>query len=486
MRKADLPRRLSFEDAAFVNFERPSMPMNVGSVAIFEGRVPFAGFQAHVERRIDEVPRYRQRLIPIPFGIAHPVWADDPAFDVRNHVKPLHLPPPGDDRELARVAGEFFARPLDRERPLWEIRLVHGLHGGRTAQLSKIHHCMVDGVAGIGLLAALLDAEPGTRVERRPRARATRPLPHWSQVLIDAACDRAEEGLSQAEALSLGLLHPLVPVRRLMSVAAAFEKAGPYLVVPGAAAPWNGQLVSPARVVWQELPLDLIREAARRNHATLNDVVLALLAGALGRYLEAHGHRRDVTLRVATPVNLRPSADRDGLGNRVSMMLASLPVGERDPVARVRMIHLESLALKRSGQPHGVDAVLAALGNLPPMAHLLVGRSLTLPNRLANLICTNVPGPRTILYCMGHRMTAHYPWVPLGWRMGLGLAVMNYDRGLYFSFTADAHLRDDPSHLGAYVADEFGALCEATGIPRTVTTHAGVPLGDAPASLAQN
>ncbi len=445
-------QRLTFQDAAFANLERDAFPMNVGSVGIYNDAIPFGRFLAHVDRRIQLIPRYRQRLMKVPLGLHFAEWVDDPDFDVRHHVSAATLPAPGTDEQLAAMASEFFATPLRRDQPLWEMRLVEGLSDGRTAHLAKVHHCMVDGVAGVALLAALLDTTPETRYVRE-RARETSPLPGPLTLLTNAVFDRAIDRIRLNEQIALNFLHWQAPAEGARSIARALAAAGPYFAARAPKTPWNMPLHSPSRVAWAVIPFEDAHAAARALGGTVNDLALTVISEGLRRYLEQEGvETKDLVLRAGLPVSVR--GEGDALGNRVSFMLAGLPVSVRDPRERFARISGEVSELKQKRQANGIEQLMERLGDLPPVVHAVSGRILTMPNPLTNLICTNVPGPLQPLYLQGHRMMRHYPWVPIGWRMGLSVAIMSYDTGLYFSVTAD---RETPGDLTA-IAD---GICEA-------------------------
>jgi diacylglycerol O-acyltransferase len=467
VRTRELPHRLSFQDAAFANFERDSFPMNVGSVGVYDGEIPFARFLAHVDRRIQLVPGYWQRLIEVPGRFEHPAWINDPDFDVRRHVSSVTLPPPGNEAQFARAAGEFFAAPLRRDRPLWEIRLVEGLSDGRTAHLAKAHHCLVDGIGAVRLFGVLFDTTPEVRPLRQRRPRDLSPPPDPLTLAADAVFDRALEQVRLAERVALALLQWRETVRSVRSVMRALWAAGPYFVVPAPPTPWRMRLHAPDRVAWQSLPFDEVRAISTSLGGTINDLALTLVAGGLARYLESQSVCTEgLVLRVGLPVNVRRHTRAATAGNRVSMMLAGLPVGERDARARFRMIHKDIFDLERNRQAAGVEELMERLGELPPILHALTGSMLTLPNYLTNLICTNVPGPRSPLYLLGHRMIEHYPWVPLGWRMGLSVAAMRYDAGLYFGITGDHQIPGDIKIVAAGIRESFDALRETTIVPQ--------------------
>ncbi len=467
--KDQLPKRLSYGDAAFFNFERDAMPMNVGSVGVYEGIISYPALLAHVDRRIDQMPRYRQRLVPVPLSVAHPVWIEDLHFDITRHVREVELEPPGDRAQLVQLAARFFAQRLARDRPLWELLIVRGLAGRRTAHVAKVHHCLVDGVAGVELLAALLDPEPKAPEERRPVRPAAPPIPSGERLIADAFFDAMADQVRFGGQLALALADPLAAVKAMLEVARAFNSAGSYFAIPAPSTPWNHRLVSPSRLAWRSLPFEEVRDVARTLGGKINEVALSAVAGALGRFLRDLGEEtEDVELRVACPVNVRSDGEADDLGNRISFMLLGVPIGQMDPLDRFARVHAASVAAKAAGQPTGVDALMQIVGSLPAAQHALLGRTLSMPNTLANLICTNVPGPLVPLYCMGHRMVEHYPWVPLGWRMGLSVALMSYDRQIGFGITADRETPGDLDRLAAHLADCFEELRDAAGVePRS-------------------
>jgi WS/DGAT/MGAT family acyltransferase len=459
---SQLPSRLSYEDAAFINFDRYEFPYNVGSVGIYEGSIPFEEYRAHCDLRLDAVPRYRQRLLRVPFELAHPAWHDDPEFDIERHISRVILRPPGDEAQLRHLAGDFFATPLDRSKPLWEIRLVHGLSGNRTAHLAKMHHCLVDGVAGAQLLAALLDTEPlpaeGPRSELLP---APASIPGPAARLLDAAFDRVQQQIDVAEGLTLALLDPASAIRSVRSMVRSLQGAAPHMFRIGRT-PWATRLTAPSRLAWQMLPFDAVHHVKEALHGTINDVALTVLSGALGRYLASHDlEPTGVSVRALIPVNVRSEGEGESLGNRVSFMLAGLPVGIADPIARFLAIQSEVGHLKEIDQAGNLDRLSRVIGLTPPALQRFLATRLAMPNFIYDLVCTNVPGPRQPLYCMGHRMIEHHPWVPIGWRAGLGVAVMSYDQGLYFSLTADQSALEDLDRLAGYIGEAFDELEEA-------------------------
>lgn len=454
--------RFNYQDAGLVNFDRDWFPHNIGSVGIFEGTIGFDRYLAHVDERLDLVPRYRQRMIRAAFNLATPSWHDDPEFDIRHHVRLVSLPQPGDERQLRHLAGEFFAEPLDRDRPLWQILLVQGLSGGRTAQLVKAHHCLVDGVGGVQLLIALLDTTPDPTARRAGVSFIAEPLPNAVTRFINSAFDRLDDQLDVAKSLALTAMDPASIGRWGRAVGRALGAARPHLMHTAPDTPWNTKLSGPRRLAWQDIPLGETRTICSALGGKVNDAVLTVLAGALRRYFLLHGWNTEgVVLRVVVPVNVRNDGEARALGNHVSIMLAGLPLDVADPVARFRAISGEMKSLKEADQAGGFSDLLRFFGRLPAPVQAALGRRLTAPNFLANLLCTNVRGPETPLYCLGHQMAAHYPWVLTTWRMGLSVAVMSYMDNLSFSFTGDAGVLPDLERLAEFLADDFRELSAA-------------------------
>lgn len=458
MAESELPQRLSYEDATFYYFDRDEFPYNVGSVGIYEGLIAFDAYRWHVERRLDRVPRYRQRLVSVPLDIALPAWHDDPDFSIENHVTHAVLPEPGDEDQLRSMAADFFATPLNRDRPLWEIRLVHGLSGDRTAHLARIHHSMIDGISGVELMGAILDVEqhpadePASDRWQRPAA-----MPGPFARFVDAAFDRLVDQIDTAENVANGLVDPGSVLRNVRAIVGSFWASRSHLFRTGGT-PWSTRLTSPRRLAWQSLPLEEVRRISKTLGGSVNDVMLAVLAGAFARYVSFHGVQLDNEVRALIPVNVRTKAEQRSLGNRVSFMLAGLPVGLDDPIARFRAIHSEIGHLKEIDQAGSLDKLAAVLGQTPPTLQRRLGERLRLPNFVSDLVCTNVPGPEVPLYCAGHRMIDHYPWVPIGWRMGLGVAIMSYDQRLSVTLTGDASVLADIDRLATFVGEAFDEL----------------------------
>lgn len=466
MAQGDLSRRLSAQDAAFVYNESEAEPMNIGSVAVFEGEIPYEALVSNIQSKIHLIPRYRQLLTFAPLNLNHPTWEFDPNFAVRNHIIPVRLDAPGTADQLRDVAAKLFQGMLDRDKPLWEIYLVHGLEGGRSAMVSKVHHCLVDGVSGIELLMVVMDvsADPPPPAPA-PEQPPVMPVPDPLTRLADALFDRLADSLRTTAGFQKSLLDTIDNPAGLRSLGRALETALPYLAVPALRAPFNQRISVERTLAWSHYDFAEFRSIRQKAGGTVNDVVLAMLGGALARYYEAHGVKTDGQVaRVGTPVNVRRSDQRGSLGNRVSMLLIEVPLGIRAPLERLAAIREQTERLKRQNVADGVELMSDSIGSVPPLMQSLMGALPKPPNTLINMVCTNVPGPMIPLYSIGQRLEAHYPLVPIAWEMGVGCAVTSYNQKLYFGLMADAKAAPDVDRLGSFLTEAYVELRAAAGV----------------------
>jgi WS/DGAT/MGAT family acyltransferase len=461
--------RLTVQDSAFVYFERDESPMHLGSVGIYEGRIPFQRFVDHMNGRIRLIPRYRQRLMFVPFNIAFPTWEDDPDFDILDHIHRVSLPPPGDDDQLARLASELWAPPLSRTKPLWELFLIEDLSGDRTALLAKVHHCMIDGVSGIELLMAALDISPEpSPPQPEDSAYAPAPITGRETRLLDALFHQVDQAIKTFADFQQSLVNPRKRLGRSTETFRDLTQLAPLFTHSVPKTPFNAPLSGRRSIVWSEMPFDEIRGIRRALGGTVNDVALTIVSGALQRYLQLHGQSTDgLDLRVMTPVNIRREDEKGKLGNRISAMFVPLPVGISDPVERAKVVRERVEALKEANQARAVDTLLRMMDVAPVPLIATVGSGPWAGNTLLNLVCTNVPGPMIPLYCVGHRLLAHYPLVPLTWELGIAVGITSYDQTLYFAFTADAKVVPDVKRLKEFLDQSFLELRTAAGVTPT-------------------
>jgi diacylglycerol O-acyltransferase len=469
-------RRLSAQDASFLYMERPEAPLHIGSIAVFEGHVPYEQFVQNIASKIHLIPRYQQRAVPAPFNLGHPTWEWDPDFDLHRHVMRVKLDPPGTDAQLLELSARLFEGMLDRNKPLWEIYQVEGIEGNRTAMVSKVHHCLVDGVSGIELLMIVLDVSPNPAPPPSAPVTNTRPaIPPSTSRLLDAVFDNWAERLDRFSEFQKSTLNSVTTGEsQTRTVLRSLEAAQPYMANPVARAPFNKPLTRERRLVCSEFSFAEIRAIRATCGGTVNDVVLTVLAGALGRYLEMHGEStRDRKLRVLAPVNVRREDEGGNLGNRVSMLLIEAPAGEPDAVSRLKTITETTEKLKRQNVASGTEILGDLLGAIPPMFQSLAGLLPPPPNNLANLVCTNIPGPMIPLYSVGHRLLAHYPMMPLAWEMGVGCGVTSYDQKLYFGLMADPNAAPDVGRLKEFLDQAFVEPRSAAGVEKSDLPQVG-------------
>jgi WS/DGAT/MGAT family acyltransferase len=448
--------RLSTVDALFLELEDRQAHMHVGACAVFEGPPPpFRDFLKLIEARLSSVPRYRQRVLPVPFKQGRPVWIDETQFDLEYHVRRTALPAPGGDSELKKLVGRLFSQQLDREKPLWELWLVEGLPGGRFAVVSKTHHCMLDGVSGVDLATVLLDTEanpspPETLDDWKPR-----PAPPLTDLLVSSV----KEQLSHPLRLAKQALEPNSEVLKLLGSAAMGIKPLFDMMTQGLApaSPLNQPIGPHRRFEMLELPLAEIKEVRKKLTGTVNDVVLATVAGALRKWLEAREQPPTEDLRVLVPVSMRTARGRGTFGNQVSAVFCPLPVTEGSPVERLRKVREAMKVIKESGQAVGAHA-LSRMADFAPPTLIAQAARLQAVTKLFNLVVTNVPGPQRPLHLLGKKMLHCYPQVPLANSQALGIALLSYDGRLGVGLLGDADAARDLPALRTAMIDALAEL----------------------------
>jgi len=442
-------QRLSAQDRSFLELESRETHMHVGGVFIFEasslfsddGALDLASIQHLVCARIHKVPRYRQRLAWIPIE-QHPVWVDDADFDILSHVRHVRIAAPGRDDDLKQLCSQIYSSPLDRGRPLWELWIISGLELDRVALLFKVHHCMIDGIAGMELLQVLLSLEPEKELEPAP-TWSHRPAPSGAQLFGDAMMRRARLSLDLGSALLRASQRPAEAARSLADSILGVAEIGAAGLWSASPSLFN-QPIGPDRGFdWVGFDLETIKDIRRRLGGTLNDVVLAVVSGAVGKFLErqgvSHRERARFDFRAYCPVNLRSASDQTVLGNRVSAMIIPLPIAVGDPRECLREVTRTTLRLKASRQAMGAEVVASISDWTAPGIMSGVSR-FAFSHRSSNLIVSNVPGPPIPLYLLGARMLECYPLVPLFANQTLGIALFSYAGGLYWGLNAERKL----------------------------------------------
>jgi WS/DGAT/MGAT family acyltransferase len=461
------PDRLSPLDAAFVTIEDDHRShMHIASCATFEGPAPSVDEATEaVAGRLPLSRRYRQVLRFPPFGAGRPVWVDDPAFDIAHHVHRRRVPSPGGTRELDAAFADLMAIELDRAHPLWETWILDGLRGGRWALVSKMHHCMVDGMLGTALSVAMLDPTPELQPPM-PDDWAPAPPPSPLALLADGARDTAED-LFRLTLDALGALRRRPDTTGVRTLADHLLRNND--------AHLNGPVGPDRRWCWTSTSIDHIRAIRTVTGGTLNDVVLAAMASGYRSFLLSRGEAVDGTVvRTMMPINARNGDEGTKPGNIVRSVFVDLPVGDPDPVSRLTTIAGMTAALKCSGEPEATEGLIFGAGRIPAPAYNGIVRLLSSltndgPMHAVNTVVTNIHGPQFPLWFRGRRMLHVRPFVPIAEGILTGTAVFSYDGELSLGFTGDADQVPDLHVLRDGVTQGFRELPCARAHRRNVT-----------------
>lgn len=450
-------QRLSALDAEFLHLEDGCVHMHIAGACIFDDPPPaFHELEDLVASKLHLLSRYRQRVRSVPLELGRPVWVDDPHFDLGYHLRHTALPRPGEDAAFCTLMGRLMSQPLDRERPLWEAWLVEGLDGGRWAIVCKVHHCMVDGIAGVELLTALLDFDAGAAVvEPRPWSPHREP-PAVAKVL-DAWGGLASSTLAAARGIAGSVARPVATLRSTVETAAGaarfLRRLAPTrpLSIEGPIGPHRAWAHSSASLA----DVKTIRSAFG---GTVNDVVLTTVSGGYRTLLTECGDNPDqAVVRSLVPVSTRRAGGHGVADNRVSALLYELPVHVADPVERLELVRDQMTQLKSSHMPEAGEAV-TTIGNLaPPMllgpvSRLAIRSMRRFGQRSLNTVTTNVPGPQFPLYCLGHEMLEYRPFVPISHGLRVGTAILSYNGRLFFGVTGDYETMPDVGVLASTAA----------------------------------
>ena len=455
--------RLTATDASFLAQEGPTSHMHVGAVMIFEGPAP--GFDAladHVRARLHLVPRFRQKLAFPPLETGRPLWVDDPSFNLEYHVRDTALPAPGSEAQLRALAARVHSQALDRSKPLWELWLVHNLDGDRFAVITKTHHALVDGVAGVDLATVLFDLtrEPGGGRARRPRMDAAA----HAERRADGCARRARGARPPARGDGRAVGAATRPCTALHETREALEGLGEVVwagLNPAPSTPLNVEIGPHRRLVTVRQELAVLKEIKNALGGTVNDVVLTVVTGALQKWLRSRGVRTEgLELRALVPVSIRARDEHHHLGNRLAAMRAPLPVYIEDPVARLQVVRQAMDGLKESKQAVGAE-VLAGMQALAPPTILAQASRLNFSTRLFNLLVTNVPGPQFPLYVLGRELQDLFPVAFLPKGHALAVAVMSYDGGMDFGLLGDYDAMPDLDAFGELLAESADELLAA-------------------------
>ena len=458
--------RLSALDTSFLYLEESGLPMHVGGVLVLEppaGGLDLDDLVRLVTARLPLVPRYRQRVVEVPGHLANPAWVDDAGFDVGYHVRRSALPRPGTEAQLLDLVARLTARPLDRTRPLWEMYLVEGLAGGRVAVVTKTHPALVDGLGAIDIGQVILDPDPAAGPGDAVAEAGWRPArpPGRAALVWEAVEDYLQRPAAVLETARTAAGDVRATATRWAGVAGGVVSAlARTTVSPAPVSPLNAPVGRQRRVAVARAALDDVRVVRRELGGTVNDVLLAVVTGALREWLMSRGEPvvGNTTVRALVPVSVRGA---DDAADQVSTVLVDLPVGEPNPRVRLARISFAMSGATGSGQSVGAARLSALAGFAPPTLHALGARAAsTLSRRLFNLVVTNVPGPQVPLYAGGARMVEVFPVVPLVRGQGLSIGLTSYDGTVYVGLNADRDSLSDVDVLADLVEQEVAYLVE--------------------------
>jgi WS/DGAT/MGAT family acyltransferase len=454
--------RLTAVDASFLTNETSASHMHIGAILVFEGPPPkYVDLVEHVRGRLDLVPRFRQRLVVPPLEAGRPLWADDVNFNLTYHIRHTALPEPGGEEQLRRLAGRVFSQQLDRSKPLWELWLVQGLERDRFAILTKTHHAMVDGISGVDIGTVLFDLEPIPSPAPSEDGWVPQREPTTAELVTRGAVDAAAAPVKLLERAVEAARHPESAAKRVGEAIEGIGEVVSAFADPAPSVPLNRRIGPHRRFAWTRAELATFKRIKDTFGGTVNDVVLAVVTGALREWLHGRGIRTEgLELRALVPVSIRTADERGDLGNRIAAMRGPLPVYVADPARRLRVVSEQMEGLKRSKQALGAE-VIARFNDFAPPTLLAQASRINFSTRLFNLIVTNVPGPQVPIYLLGRELEDLFPVAFLPQNHALAVAVMSYNGRLGFGLLADYDAMEDLDELGAGLNRSLAELEEA-------------------------
>lgn len=460
--------RLSWGDTVFLHLEREGMPLNVASICVFEGEISFQDCVRFVESKLPLLPRYFKRVVPAPFGLGLPTWEYDSEFDLHRHMHEVTLKH-GTDIELRTLAGKLFSKVMDRRHPLWDITVVRGLKINRTGLIFRLHHCLADGIAGVGIMNVLLDASPEASVVPKKEVKFHIPMPRdpltsLTSEFVDSYSDFIKRILSAMT--DLLAMAERVAAGGDRTAANEFASLFPEITAFTERLRFNVIYRGPQKFACTEIPLADVKAIKVKRATSVNDVILALVTATIRRYCELHGDRiKGRLLRIMVPVNLRGNTSTSELGNRISLVPVTIPLDIRQPTRLLVAVHKRTEFLKRMHAAELISLAGGLIGMFPTSLQGMAGPIASqLPVTPFNLVCTNVPGPQVPLYLLRHKMLHCYPYVPVGGEMAVNCAILSYNGTVYFGFSGDMHAAPDLRRLEKLLQDSFVELRDAVGI----------------------
>jgi diacylglycerol O-acyltransferase / wax synthase len=454
--------RLSALDVSFLTNESSSAHMHVGAIMIFEGPPPaYEDLLEHVNSRLHLVPRFRQKLAHPPVETGRPFWIDDPTFNLEYHVRHSALPSPGSEEQLRNMAARVFSQQLDRTKPLWELWLVQGLTRKRFAIVSKTHHALVDGVSGVDIATVLFDLKPVPEPIRADHEWVPSPAPSSRRLAAKGAEGLAKIPLALARRVEHAIENPRNALAQVGELAEAIGEVAWTFADPAPEVPLNVEIGSHRRFVWVRSDLTQFKRIKNVLGGTVNDVVLAVVAGGVREWLHARGIRTEgLEVRAQIPVSIRAKDEQGHLGNKIAAMRAALPVYIEDPVQRLGKVREQMRDLKDSKQALGAE-VISRFNDFAPPTLLAQAARINFSTRLFNMVVTNVPGPQVPIYLLGRELEDIFPVGFLPPHQALFVAIMSYNGGINFGLLADYDSMDDIDVIAQGIERALADLADA-------------------------
>nr|WHV03914.1 putative wax ester synthase/acyl-CoA:diacylglycerol acyltransferase [uncultured bacterium] len=462
MSTPELNHRLSSLDATFLYLEKKECPLHIGSTSVFEGKIPLKDVIKHIEDRLHLIPRYQQKVVPDPFNIAHPTWEFDEDFDIKNHIFEIKSKKKVTHEDLTRIAGEKMTELMDRNKPLWELFVINNLEGGKASLIAKVHHCMVDGISGVDLIKIMFDITPeGTPPPPKPETEPKTPKKDATRAFFDSLLGSMEEGMNRLMEMQGGMLY----IASSLADPKTAEKLPhmaevlPAATTPAPVLPFNGECSGERRLAWSEFSFTDARLIKNVLGGTVNDVVLTVLSESVSRYSKLHGvDINDEIVRFMVPVSLRQKEKRGSLGNLISILPVEIPLDLETLPERFAFVHEKTAMMKETRLAESLLTLGAMYSVIPAPLQSVIGQLADTPFPTFNMVATNVPGPQIPLYLVGKKMLKHYPYVPVGYQLGLGCAIFSYNKTLYFGLSSDAKAMSDVEKFREILEETFADL----------------------------
>ncbi len=435
--------------------------MHIGSTSVFAGKIDLANLKKHIEDRLHLIPRFLQKVVPDPFNIAHPTWEFDEDFDIEQHVFELKSENEINAETLPEIAGKCLTGVLKRHKPLWEMFVINDYEGDESALIVKVHHCMADGISGVDLVKIIFDISPEpAKVERR-KVEKPKVETDPTRKFFDSLLGAMNEGMNRMLEAQGGLMYMVSNLAKTETAESVPDLASvfPAISTPPPTLPFNGECSGERRLAWSELSYTDARAIRTVLGGTVNDVVLTVLSEAAARYTTFHGVSiEEKNIRFMVPVSLRQKEQRGALGNIISILPVEIPLDIKDLTERFRHVNQKTGVMKSAKLAEGLLTLGAAFSMMPAPMQSFFGALAQLPFAPFNMVATNVPGPQIPLYMCGVKMTKYYPYVPIGYKLGLGCAILSYNQTLYFGLSSDAQAMPDVEKFNEILGEVFTDL----------------------------